>query len=91
LLRTTYDGPSLYAEDLVTINVTPDYIISRPTEIVKNAYPPYKLVEGEVPGTEFGISDWLKDATIDWKSIKEEKLKERGWKNWNGCEEKKQL
>ena len=76
LLRTTYDGPSLYAEDLVTINVTPDYIISRPTEIVKNAYPPYKLVEGEVPGTEFGISDWLKDATIDWKSIKEEKLKE---------------
>jgi ribonuclease Z len=76
LLRTTYDGPSLYAEDLVTINVTPDYIISRPTEIVKNAYPPWKNVEGEIEGTEFGISDWLKDATIDWKSYKEEKLKE---------------
>jgi len=76
LLRTTYDGPALYAEDLVTINVTPDYIISRPTEIVKNAYPTYKNVEGEVPGTEFGISDWLADAKIDWKSYKEEKLKE---------------
>jgi len=77
LLRTTYDGPSLYAEDLVTVNVTPDYIISRPTEIVKNAYPPYKLAEGEVVGTDYPMSDWLKDATIDWKSYKEEKLKDK--------------
>ncbi len=76
LLRTTYDGPALYGEDLVTINVTPDYIISRPTEIVKNAYPPYKSVDGEVTGSEFGKSEWLIDATIDWKTIKEEKLKE---------------
>ena len=76
LLRTTYDGPALYAEDLVTINVTPDYIISRTTEIVKNHYPPYKTVDGEVTGSEFGYSDWLIDAKIDWKSIKEEKLKE---------------
>jgi len=76
LLRTTYDGPALYGEDLVTINVTPDYIISRPTEIVKNAYPEYKSVDGEVEGSEFVISEWLKDAKIDWKSIKEEKLKE---------------
>ena len=76
LLRTTYDGPSLFAEDLVTINVTPDYIISRPTEIVKNAYPPYQIADGTVEGSEFGISDWLKEATIDWKSYKEEKLKE---------------
>ncbi|MDH3657549.1 MAG: MBL fold metallo-hydrolase [Nitrosopumilus sp.] len=76
LLRTTYDGPSLYGEDLVTINVTPDYIISRPTEIVKNAYPEYKSVDGEITGSEFVISEWLEDARIDWKSIKEEKLKE---------------
>jgi len=76
LLRTTYDGPALYAEDLVTINVTPDYIISRPTEIIKNNYPSFKNVEGEVTGSEFGKSEWLIDATIDWKSIKEEKLKE---------------
>ena len=76
LLRTTYDGPSLYAEDLVTINVTPDYIISRPTEIVKNYYPPFQNVEGEITGSEFGKSDWLVEALIDWKSIKEEKLKE---------------
>jgi len=76
LLRTTYDGPSLYAEDLVTINVTPDYIISRPTEIVKNPYPTYKNVDGEIEGSEFTISEWLEDARIDWKSIKEEKLKE---------------
>jgi spore maturation protein SpmB len=39
-------------------------------------YPPYKSVDGEVLGSEFGKSDWLIDATIDWKSIKEEKLKE---------------
>jgi ribonuclease Z len=76
LLRTTYAGPSLYAEDLVTINVTPDYIISRPTEIVKNAYPTYKAAEGEVEGSEFGKSDWLVEALIDWKSIKEDMLKE---------------
>jgi ribonuclease Z len=76
LLRTTYDGPSLYAEDLVTINVTPDYIISRPTEIVKNAYPEYKSVDGVVEGSEFATSEWLEDARIDWKSIKEEKLKD---------------
>ena len=76
LLRTTYDGPSLYAEDLVTINVTPDYIISRPTDIVKNYYPPFKNSEGEPPGSEFGKSDWLVEALIDWKSIKEDMLKE---------------
>jgi ribonuclease Z len=76
LVRTTYDGPTLYAEDLVTINVTPDYIVSRPTEIIKNAYPEYKSVDGEVQGSEYGISDWLDNAKIDWKSIKEEKLKE---------------
>jgi len=76
LLRTTYDGPSLYAEDLVTINVTPDYIISRTTEIVKNNYPIFKNVEGEILGSEFVKSDWLIEATIDWKTIKEEKLKE---------------
>lgn len=74
LLRTTYDGPALYGEDLVTINVTPDYIISRSTEIVKNAYPAYKSVDGEIAGSEFSKSDWLIDATIDWKSIKEAKL-----------------
>ncbi len=76
LLRTTYDGPALYAEDLVTINVTPDYIISRTTEIVKNNYPVFKNVEGEILGSEFAKSDWLIDATIDWKTLKEEKLKE---------------
>ena len=76
LLRTTYDGPSLYGEDLVTINVTPDYIISRPTDIVKNYYPPFKNSEGEPPGSEFGKSDWLVEALIDWKSIKEDMLKE---------------
>jgi len=76
LLRTTYDGPALYAEDLVTINVTPDYIISRVTEIVKNPYPEYKNVEGEIEGTDFGISEWLAESQIDWKSYKEEKLKE---------------
>ena len=76
LLRTTYDGPALYAEDLVTINVTPDYIISRPTEIVKNAYPAYKSVDGEIQGSEYGISEWLENAKIDWKAIKEEKLAE---------------
>ncbi len=76
LLRTTYDGPALYAEDLVTINVTPDYIISRTTEIVKNNYPVFKNVEGEILGSEFVKSDWLIEATIDWKSYKEEKLKE---------------
>jgi hypothetical protein len=75
-LRTTYDGPALYAEDLVTINVTPDYIISRPTEIVKNAYPAYKSVDGEIQGSEYGISEWLENAKIDWKAIKEEKLAE---------------
>ena len=31
---------------------------------------------GEVTGSEFVISEWLEDAKIDWKSIKEEKLKE---------------
>jgi ribonuclease Z len=76
LLRTTYDGPSLYGEDLVTINVTPDYIISRPTEIIKNAYPEYKSIDGEVTGSEFAISEWVEESRIDWKSIKEEKLKE---------------
>jgi len=76
LLRTTYDGPSLYSEDLVTINVTPDYIISRTTEIVKNNYPTFQNVEGEILGSEFVKSDWLIEATIDWKTIKEEKLKE---------------
>jgi len=76
LLRTTYDGPSLYSEDLVTINVTPDYIISRTTEIVKNNYPTFQNVEGEILGSEFVKSDWLIEATIDWKSYKEEKLKE---------------
>jgi ribonuclease Z len=76
LVRTTYDGPTLYAEDLVTINVTPDYIVSRPTEIIKNSYPEYKSADGEVQGSEYGISDWLYEAKIDWKSYKEEKLKE---------------
>ena len=76
LLRTTYDGPSLYGEDLVTINVTPDYIISRPTEIIKNAYPEYKSIDGEVTGSEFAISEWVEESRIDWKSIKEAKLKE---------------
>jgi hypothetical protein len=42
-------------------------VISRPTEIIKNYYPPYKNVEGEVQGTDYPISDWLKEATIDWK------------------------
>ena len=72
-LRTSYAGPALYAEDLVTINVTPDYIISRPTEIVKNIYPDYKATEGVVEGSEYGLSDWLVDSKIDWKSYIEEK------------------
>jgi hypothetical protein len=66
----------LYAEDLVTINVTPDYVISRPTEIIKNPYPAYQAVDGEVEGSEYGISDWLNEAKIDWKSYIEEKTQE---------------
>ncbi len=76
LVRSIYDGPFLQSEDLVTINVTPDYIISRPTEIVKNHYPAYNAVDAEVEGSEYGISDWLYEAKIDWKSYIKEKTQE---------------
>jgi len=32
----------------------------------------FENVEGEILGSEFAKSDWLIDATIDWKAIKEE-------------------
>ena len=39
-LRKTYDGPFLLAQDLSTINITPDYILMRQTKINLLADPP---------------------------------------------------
>jgi len=52
-LRKTYDGPILLAQDLSTINITPDYILMRHTKLNLLADPPPpKSLEGLVVTTK---------------------------------------
>ncbi len=68
-LRKTYDGPFLLAQDLSTINITPDYILMRQTKINLLADPPaaksqegLKLTIKEHSDAE--IPEWLTKTVI---------------------------
>jgi ribonuclease Z len=68
-LRTTYQGPFLLAQDLSTINVTPDYIVMRQTKINLLADPPpAKHQEGVDmtlgPKSKATIPEWLEETVI---------------------------
>ncbi len=68
-LRKTYDGPFLLAQDLSTINITPDYILMRQTKLNLLADPPPpKSLEGlEVTTKEHSdalIPEWLTKTMI---------------------------
>jgi ribonuclease Z len=69
-LRKTYDGPFLLAQDLSTINITPDYILMRQTKLNLLADPPPpKSLEGlEVTTKEHSealIPEWLTKTAIE--------------------------
>jgi ribonuclease Z len=68
-LRKTYDGPFLLAQDLSTINITPDYILMRQTKVNLLADPPpAKSLEGlELTTKEHSealIPEWLTKTAI---------------------------
>jgi len=69
-LRKTYKGPFLLAQDLTTINVTPDYIVSRQTKINLLADPPpAKSQEGVDltigPPSKATMPVWLTNTIIE--------------------------
>jgi len=69
-LRKTYKDPFLLAQDLTTINVTPDYIVSRQTKINLLADPPpAKSQEGVDltigPPSEATMPVWLTNTIIE--------------------------
>ncbi len=68
-LRKAYDGPFLLAQDLSTINITPDYILMRQTKLNLLADPPPpKSLEGlELTTKEHSeavIPEWLTNTMI---------------------------
>jgi len=68
-LRTTYDGPFLLAQDLSTINITPDYILMRQTKINLLADPPPPKSQEELELTikehsDAEIPEWLTKTVI---------------------------
>ena len=68
-LRKVYDGPFLLAQDLSTINVTPDYILMRQTKINLLADPPpAKPQEGLTltlkEHSDAEIPEWLEKTVI---------------------------
>jgi ribonuclease Z len=68
-LRKTYDGPFLLAQDLSTINITPDYILMRQTNINLLADPPPAKSQEGLELTIKGHSDaempeWLTKTVI---------------------------
>jgi len=71
-LREKYKGPFLLAQDLSTINVTPDYILMRQTKInLLSDPPPPKPQEGidlsVGPPSKATIPEWLKKTVIKEK------------------------
>lgn len=69
-LRKTYKDPFLLAQDLTTINVTPDYIVSRQTKINLLADPPpAKSQEGIDltigPASDATMPVWLTNTIIE--------------------------
>lgn len=68
-LRKVYDGPFLLAQDLSTINVTPDYILMRQTKINLLADPPPAKPQEGLPRTikehsDAEIPEWLTKTVI---------------------------
>jgi ribonuclease Z len=73
--RQVYDGPTLFAQDLTIMNITPDYIVVRqgiPDPVSFPVQDP-SAAEAEVDPTNYPLSDQLVDSEIDWKSYIEEK------------------
>ena len=69
-LRKSYKDPFLLAQDLTTINVTPDYILSRQTKInLLSDPPPAKPQEGIDltigPKSKATMPDWLTETVIE--------------------------
>ncbi len=68
-LRKTYKGPFLLAQDLSTINITPDYIVMRQAKINLLANPPPAKPQQGVdltygPSSKAKIPAWLKETVI---------------------------
>jgi len=72
-LRKTYKGPFLLAQDLSTINITPDYILMRQTKInlLADPPPPTKSQEGLTltikEHSDADMPDWLQETVIELK------------------------
>ena len=70
-LRKTYKGPFLLAQDLSTINITPDYILMRQTKInlLADPPPPTKSQEGLTltikEHSDADMPDWLQETVIE--------------------------
>jgi hypothetical protein len=62
-LRKTYNGPFLLAQDLSTINITPDYILMRQTKINLLADPPPAKSQ---EGLELTIKEHSDAAMPEW-------------------------
>jgi len=68
-LRKTYQGPFLLAQDLSTINVTPDYIVMRQAKINLLADPPPAKPQEGIdltigPSSNATIPEWLEETVI---------------------------
>ena len=68
-LRETYQGPFLLAQDLSTINVTPDYIVMRQAKINLLADPPPAKPQEGIdltigPSSKATMPDWLTKTVI---------------------------
>jgi len=71
-LRKTYKGPFLLAQDLTTVNITPDYIIMRQTKINPLGDPPAPKSQKTHSMTTGGpseakIPEWLKKTVVSLK------------------------
>ena len=73
LLRTTYDGPVVLAQDLAVINVTPEQIVNRVAETDLLHWPPPppadKRVTELAERSEAKIPAWLKETVIEKEAV----------------------
>ena len=69
LLRKTYDGPVVLAQDLMVINVTPEQIVSRMAATNLLHWPPPppadKRVAELATRSEAKIPQWLVDTVVE--------------------------
>ena len=76
--RKGYDGPAVFAQDLTVINLTPDYMVIRQSDLTSNNFPPLSEQMTTDEKADYEIAAWINEAALYEDDLREIIAKKNG-------------